>query len=356
MVQKHNAAINSVLWVNTESNTLCIVRLYIEYTISINISLIVCKYYLFYSLLLYINILHNPWLKEVLLGSLPVGCVLCSLGLPQLSTLDDSANHGGGCDEQMSGSLKESGGNTQGLSERQNQDRLLSTCDDLCSKGLDSLFKEGLLEIICRLYRLTSMFFCVFFLLTMSIQFEFPIKSCDLPENFLGSEALEVCTHRVKTLKCGLHTQGPKHILWAHFVEVKGHTSYVFPIAWLAVILRFQHKGTLEERSEIWIIWITWIYTVHSIWIEYLVKHTGCGLHVCPGSRAMSMVLSGKVMRNSSESTSVPSSSQTRDRDTADKDSNRAWQTWSTRSVQFWTNAIIPAQITKESIKRIDWI
>lgn len=55
-----------------------------------------------------------------------------------------------------------------------------------------------------------------------------------------------------------------------------------------------------------------------------LVKHTGCGLHVCPSSRAMSMVLSGRVVRNSSESTSVPSSSQTRDRDTADRDSSRA--------------------------------
>lgn len=49
---------------------------------------------------------------EMLLDSFPVGNVLCSLGLPQLSALDDSANHGGGCDEQMSGSLEESGGNT----------------------------------------------------------------------------------------------------------------------------------------------------------------------------------------------------------------------------------------------------
>lgn len=63
-----------------------------------------------------------------------------------------------------------------------------------------------------------------------------------------------------------------------------------------------------------------------------LVKHTGCGLHVCPGVRAMSMVLSGRVMRNSSESTSVPSSSHTRARDTADRDSSRAWHTYGTDS------------------------
>lgn len=61
-------------------------------------------------------------------------------------------------------------------------------------------------------------------------------------------------------------------------------------------------------------------------------QHTACGLHVCPGCRAMSMVLSGRVMRNSSESTSVPSSSQTRDRDTADRDSSKAWQTYSTHT------------------------
>lgn len=60
-----------------------------------------------------------------------------------------------------------------------------------------------------------------------------------------------------------------------------------------------------------------------------MVEHTGCGLHVCPGSRAMSMVLSGRVMRNSSESTSVPSSSQARDRDIADRGSSRAWHTYS---------------------------
>lgn len=71
-------------------------------------------------------------------------------------------------------------------------------------------------------------------------------KHSTLPENFLGAQTLEVCANGVKTLKCGLHTQGPKHILWAHFVEVKGYTGYVFPITWLALVLRFQHKGTLE--------------------------------------------------------------------------------------------------------------
>lgn len=83
---------------------------------------------------------------------------------------------------------------------------------------------------------------------------------------------------------------------------------------------------------------IMWYSTVYYIWIGFLVTHTGCGLHVCPGSRAMSMVLSGKVMRNSSESTSVPSSSQTRDRDTADRDSSRAWQTWGTCSLSSYTH------------------
>lgn len=49
------------------------------------------------------------------------------------------------------------------------------------------------------------------------------------------------------------------------------------------------------------------------ITVKHTHKHTGCGLQVCPGSKAMSTVLSGRVMRNSSESTSVPSSSHTRD-------------------------------------------
>lgn len=73
------------------------------------------------------------------------------------------------------------------------------------------------------------------------------------------------------------------------------------------------------------------LYNEKHLWLGS-VKRTGCGLHVCPGSRAMSVVLSGRVIRNSSESTSVPSSSQTRDRDTADRDSSNAWHTCSTDS------------------------
>lgn len=75
-------------------------------------------------------------------------------------------------------------------------------------------------------------------------------KYSPLPENFLGAQTLEVCTNRVETLKCGLHTQGSKHILWAHFVEVKGYTGYVFPITWLGVDLGFQHKGTLDRKAD----------------------------------------------------------------------------------------------------------
>lgn len=61
--------------------------------------------------------------------------------------------------------------------------------------------------------------------------------------------------------------------------------------------------------------------------LSFFGRRTGCALHVCPGSRAMSVVLSGTVARNSSEFTSVPSSSQTRDRDTADRHSSNAWHT-----------------------------
>lgn len=63
-----------------------------------------------------------------------------------------------------------------------------------------------------------------------------------LPEDFLGPQTLKVSAHRVKALKCGLHVQGAKNILWAHFVKVKGDTSYVFPSTRLVVVLRFGHN------------------------------------------------------------------------------------------------------------------
>lgn len=48
--------------------------------------------------------------------SVPAGSVLCPLWLPQLGAFDDPANHGGGCDEKVSSSLEESGGDTQSFS------------------------------------------------------------------------------------------------------------------------------------------------------------------------------------------------------------------------------------------------
>lgn len=80
--------------------------------------------------------------------------------------------------------------------------------------------------------------------------FSHHFKCSSLPENFLGAETLEVCTNGVETLKCGLNTQGSKHILWAHFIEVEGYTGYVFSITWLDVVLGFQHKGTLNGKEN----------------------------------------------------------------------------------------------------------
>lgn len=73
-------------------------------------------------------------------------------------------------------------------------------------------------------------------------------------------------------------------------------------------------------------------WTLDTPWCKGFSKLTVGDLQVCPGSRAISMVLSGSVMRNSSDSTSVPSSSQTRDRDTAEKDNSNAWHTYSLRT------------------------
>ena len=50
--------------------------------------------------------------------SVPVGGVLCPLWLPKLSAFDNAADHGGSSDEQVSGGLKEGGGNTKSLSGR----------------------------------------------------------------------------------------------------------------------------------------------------------------------------------------------------------------------------------------------
>lgn len=44
--------------------------------------------------------------------SVPAGSVLCPLWLPKLSAFDNAADHGGGGDEQVSGSLQEGGGHT----------------------------------------------------------------------------------------------------------------------------------------------------------------------------------------------------------------------------------------------------
>lgn len=91
------------------------------------------------------------------------------------------------------------------------------------------------------------------------------------------------------------------------------------------------NPGGSRDNCHIKRSWVRYniLYIHMGLWKN---KHTVCGLHICPGSRAMSMVLSGRVMRNSSDSTSVPSSSQTRDRDTADRDSSKAWQTYSTHA------------------------
>lgn len=176
-----------------------------------------------------------------------------------------------------------------------------------------------------------------------------PVLSPGLPEDFLGSQTLKVSAHRVQALKRCLHTQRTKHILWAQPVKVKGDSSDVFSGPWF--VLRFVYNCTLDDDRQLSFTLI--MYMIHyraaaagqdtfpklnlALWrynnndcFACSTSRTARGLHVCPGSRAMSAVLSGRVMRNSSESTSVPSSSQTRDRDTADRDSSNAWHTCST--------------------------
>lgn len=148
-----------------------------------------------------------------------------------------------------------------------------------------------------------------------------------LPENFLWSQTLKVSAHRIKALECSLHTQRAENILWAHSVKVKGDASDVLPSAWLVAGWRFEHDRTLADRTQNTEHLNSLLKAHLSTFI--LIERTGCGLHACPGCRAMSVVLSGRVMRKSSESTSVPSSSQTRDTDTADRENSRAWQTYS---------------------------
>lgn len=151
--------------------------------------------------------------------------------------------------------------------------------------------------------------------------------SLGLPENFLGPKTLKVSAHWVQALKCGLHIQWAKHIFGAHPVKVKGDAGYVFPSTWFVVVLSFGHNCTLGGIREIRKLSPRDKKHTLNPDTASAVKPTCCDLHVCPGSRAMSMTLSGRVMRNSSESTSVPSSSQTRDRDTADSESSNAWHT-----------------------------
>lgn len=64
--------------------------------------------------------------RSLLAPSFPAGCVLCPLWLPKLSTLDNPADHGGGSDKQVSSSLEEGGGYTQGFSENHNRDQVSS--------------------------------------------------------------------------------------------------------------------------------------------------------------------------------------------------------------------------------------
>ena len=71
-------------------------------------------------------------------------------------------------------------------------------------------------------------------------------RGCSLPEDFLGPQTLKVSAHGVKALICGLHIQGAEQVLWAHFVEVKGDTGYVFPCAWLVTVLKSGNNCTLE--------------------------------------------------------------------------------------------------------------
>lgn len=84
----------------------------------------------------------------------------------------------------------------------------------------------------------------------MIIQSVMNPQLCCLPENFLWPQTLKVSTHRVKPLKCGLHTQGAKEILWAHFVKVKGDTSNVSPSARLVIGLRFVDEWTLQDQRQ----------------------------------------------------------------------------------------------------------
>lgn len=146
-----------------------------------------------------------------------------------------------------------------------------------------------------------------------------------LPEHFLWSQTLEVSAHGIKALKCSLHTQRAENILWAYSVKIEGDASDVLPSAGLVVGWRFEHDRTLEDQTEP----LRPMLKEHLSSATFLFSaRTGWGLHVSPGCRAMSIVLSGRVMRKSSESTSVPSSSQTRDMDTADRESSRAWHTY----------------------------
>lgn len=62
------------------------------------------------------EVLHYSGYPVTLLSnthdSVPAGGVLCPLWLPKLSAFDNAADHGGGGDEQVSGSLQEGGGDT----------------------------------------------------------------------------------------------------------------------------------------------------------------------------------------------------------------------------------------------------
>lgn len=56
--------------------------------------------------------------KRVGWDSVPAGGVLGPLRAPELSSVDDAADYGGGGDEQVSGSLQEGRCNTQGFSAK----------------------------------------------------------------------------------------------------------------------------------------------------------------------------------------------------------------------------------------------
>lgn len=73
---------------------------------------------------------------------------------------------------------------------------------------------------------------------------------CGLPEDFLWSQTLKVSAHRIKALKCSLHTQRAENILWAYSVKVKGDASDVLPSAWLVAGWRFEPDQTLADWTQ----------------------------------------------------------------------------------------------------------